>query len=116
MKGVIITISESDFRNIIKEETNKIVTELEKKLIESNIKDTLSVKEASKVIGLKPSTIYQYVSENKIPHNKIGKRLTFSRKELIEWVEAGRPDLIKTAKEIIMKNTRQGVQPKTGIN
>lgn len=45
---------------------------------------------AMELTGLAKPTIYGLVSERKIPHSKQGKRLYFSRRELLEWVAAGK--------------------------
>ena len=45
---------------------------------------------AEKITGLKKQTIYGLVSERKIPHSKRGKRLYFSRKDLLDWIKKGK--------------------------
>jgi excisionase family DNA binding protein len=45
---------------------------------------------AMTLTGLAKPTIYSLCSERKIPHSKPGKRLYFSRRELIEWIQNGR--------------------------
>ena len=48
----------------------------------------MSVREAADFLRIRPSTIYLWVSENKIPHSKIGSRLLFKREELDQFVQA----------------------------
>lgn len=57
----------------------------------------LSVQEAGKLLNLADSTIYSKVSKNELPVMKRGKRLYFSRNELMQYVKEGR---IKTNVEI----------------
>jgi len=45
---------------------------------------------AIEVTGLAKPTIYGLVSERKIPHSKRGKKLYFSRKELLIWLTNGK--------------------------
>lgn len=45
----------------------------------------------------KRPTVYQWSSLNKIPHNKIGKKLYFNKLEIDEWLKSGRK---KTVSEI----------------
>ena len=45
---------------------------------------------AIEITGLAKPTIYGLVSERKTPHSKQGKRLYFSRRELLEWLSAGK--------------------------
>lgn len=59
--------------------------------------ELLTIEEASKFIHLAPPTIYAKVANSTIPYSKKGKRLYFSKKELISWVKKGRK---KTNEEI----------------
>ena len=45
---------------------------------------------AIELTGLAKPTIYGLVSERKIPHSKRGKKLYFSRFELLEWLTNGK--------------------------
>lgn len=45
---------------------------------------------AIEVTGLAKPTVYGLVSERKIPHSKRGKKLYFSRRELLEWLASGK--------------------------
>lgn len=51
----------------------------------------LNVDELSKYLGLKASTIYQYVNQNRIPYKKIpgSSKLLFSRSKIDQWIENG---------------------------
>ena len=57
----------------------------------------LTIREASQVLTLSVPTIYGLVSRSQIPVSKKGKRLYFSKKDLTEWIKAGRK---KTSDEI----------------
>ncbi|MGB0863165.1 MAG: helix-turn-helix domain-containing protein [Saprospiraceae bacterium] len=116
MQGTFITLSKNELQKLLDDQAINIVNQMKAMVIDSKRKQGLNVKEASELIGLKTPTIYQYASEGKIPHRRIGRRLIFNRTELIEWVESGRPNLVQVAKDIIHKNTRQGGHLKTGIN
>jgi len=50
----------------------------------------LGVSEAASFLSLSIPTIYGLVQRADIPVNKKGKRLYFSKPELIEWVKSGR--------------------------
>ncbi len=50
----------------------------------------LTIKQAGQLINLSVATIYGLVSKSEIPVSKKGKRLYFSKLELIEWVKTGR--------------------------
>lgn len=50
----------------------------------------LTIQQAGELLKLSVPTIYGLVHRTEIPHSKKGKRLYFSRHELLEWVQAGR--------------------------
>jgi excisionase family DNA binding protein len=45
---------------------------------------------AMEVTGLAKGTVYNLAAERKIPHYKCGKRIYFNRKELQDWIQAGK--------------------------
>ena len=68
----------------------KVFYELAKKdAEESNQEDILNAKEAAKLLDLSPATIYGKTHRNEIPFFKQGKKLLFSRAELIKWLKKG---------------------------
>jgi len=50
----------------------------------------LTIKEIAEVLHLTVPTIYGLVQRREIPVCKKGKRLYFSRAEVIEWIKTGR--------------------------
>jgi len=58
--------------------------------------EILNIDEASKFLNLSKSTLYQMSCENRIPVTKFGKRLRFSRDELIQHIKKSRK---KTAED-----------------
>ena len=57
----------------------------------------LTIKQAGELLNLSVPTLYGYVQRSEIPVSKRGKRLYFSKKELLDWVKEGRK---KTLAEI----------------
>lgn len=49
--------------------------------------DRIDLPKAVELIGLKRSSIYKLTMTGAIPHEKYGKQLVFSRKELEAWME-----------------------------
>jgi len=49
----------------------------------------LNIKEVSKIVGLKKSTIYSYITQNKFPKAvKIGKKLSrWKLSDIRRWIE-----------------------------
>lgn len=74
-------------------EIEKLVLELK---TEKNITtplpedDLLTINEACALLHLAKPTIYFLTSQSKIPVIKKGKRLFFSKVELLEWLKSGR--------------------------
>ena len=46
----------------------------------------LNVQEIAELIGVKPSTIYQWTHQGFIPHVKIGKLVRFKPDAVMKWV------------------------------
>lgn len=57
----------------------------------------LNIDEAVEFLQMPKSSIYQLSSTRQIPFNKVGKKLFFFKKNLLEWLETGRK---KTQKQI----------------
>ena len=50
----------------------------------------LSVKEAAGWMGMPVFTLYSWAQARKIPHFKLGKRVLFSKKDLLRWLDEHR--------------------------
>jgi len=50
----------------------------------------LTIQQAAELLSLSVPTIYGLTSRSEIPGMKKGKRLYFSKKELIDWIKTGR--------------------------
>lgn len=50
----------------------------------------LNVKELSKILSIKESTIYDWVSIGFIPHHKLGKLVRFKESEILQWLDKKR--------------------------
>ncbi|TKC04360.1 helix-turn-helix domain-containing protein [Pedobacter frigoris] len=65
--------------------------------------DLLNIQQASELVTLAVPTLYSKVSLKEIPFCKKGKRLYFSRSELLEWISSGKrqsnTDLINTTED-----------------
>ena len=49
----------------------------------------LRVPEAAEFLGLTPDALRGLVKRDKVPHQKIGRRIMFDRAELRQWVRSG---------------------------
>lgn len=59
--------------------------------------EMLGVKEAAKLLNLRPSTLYEWVAASRIPFYRISaRRLGFQRCELEQWLRARRiPEAVR---------------------
>ena len=53
--------------------------------------DILTVEQAAELLHLTPPTVRQMASRNLLPGRRIGKLWRFSRRKLVEFIEAGNP-------------------------
>jgi excisionase family DNA binding protein len=57
-----------------------------------NLSQFMSLQEAALYLKLKPSTLYAWVYQRKIPFRKHGSRVVFFLKELLEWSDERKCD------------------------
>jgi predicted DNA-binding transcriptional regulator AlpA len=101
-KTPIWQITVGDFERIVEnavsdkvEEAVQLAFEERAKLDEDQTEDIIGVKIAAKLTGLSIPTVYSKVSRFEMPTMSRGRPLLFSRKELISWLENGRPSIIQ---------------------
>lgn len=61
--------------------------------------DIINLKQAAKILNLSPATIYNKVNKKEIPYSKKGKRLYFSKTNLIAWIKEGKKPTLSEIKE-----------------
>lgn len=70
--------------------------------------DILTIDEAADYLKLNKRTLYRYISTNKIPFYKTGKRVYFKREHLNEYMTrhycSSRDDIERMANEYMLKN------------
>ena len=83
--------------SLVKQVANieRILTE--KKELQPEADQLLTIQQAAKILCLSVPTIYGLVSRAEIPYMKKGKRLYFSKEEITSWIKTGRK---KTLAEI----------------
>jgi excisionase family DNA binding protein len=55
----------------------------------------LSVQEASEILTLAKSTLYQYIHNRYIPYTKVGGRIVFEEKIIRKWMNRKRKEVIR---------------------
>ncbi len=79
-----LTSIESMLLDIKQQRTDNTIS---KKVDEDEV---LNVKQASELLDLAVPTIYSLTSNRILPHSKRGKKLYFSKSELVAWVQSGK--------------------------
>ena len=68
----------------------------------------MTIDETAKLINLAKSSVYGLVHQKKIPFNKVGKKLYFSKSTILQWINNGKhntkSDIETKADEYLMKN------------
>lgn len=52
--------------------------------------ETMTADEVAAFLGVDRKTVYDYANRGRIPHQRLGKRLLFSRTALVAWLGACR--------------------------
>jgi excisionase family DNA binding protein len=57
----------------------------------------LDIGKASAYLNIAKSTLYAYISRNKVPHIKLGDRVLFDAKDLDSWIAGMKKNVKGTA-------------------
>ena len=109
MDITVTNLTIDDITRAIRNELKAYFAELEEVEREDEIG---GIELAIELTGLAKPTIYGLVSERKIPHSKRGKKLYFSRQELLIWLTNGKR---KTRDEIAAEAVNFDVKRKEAI-
>lgn len=109
MDITVTNLTIDDISRAIRNELKSYFEQQEEKEREDEIG---GIELALEVTKLAKPTIYGLVSERRIPHSKRGKKLYFSRKELLEWLTNGKR---KTQDEIAEEAANFEVKRKEAI-
>ncbi len=109
MEITVTNLTLEDITKVIRDELIRYFEKQEEKEREDEIG---GIELALELTGLAKPTIYGLVSERKIPHSKRGKKLYFSRKELLIWLTNGKR---KTQDEIAEEAVNFEVKRKEAI-
>jgi len=104
----VVIVSPDELASLIQQSVRKELANHVSTASQSN-KKPLSVDEAAQYLGIPKATLYQFTRLRDIPHQKVGKRLTFLTSELDEWVVSKKQ---RTRSEI--ENGSWGISKKTG--
>lgn len=83
----ILQLNQEDLRAEVKSCFKEILEELKRNEQAVVPSDRISLQETAQITGLRKSTLYKMTMTGAIPYMKLGKRLIFSRKSILEWME-----------------------------
>ncbi len=91
MENVLFTqLTLAELKEVFRLELESFFTQRLLKQSEAETDQFLTIKETSDFLSLAVPTIYNLVSRSAIPSMKKGKRLYFSKFELMEWLKTGK--------------------------
>mgnify|MGYP003831105809 CR=1 FL=1 len=103
---IIVTTSQ-ELHALIRDAINVAVRQISLPQKVDPLPDYLTIDELSAFLKLAKPTIYGFVSKRTLPFIKRGKRLYFSRLNIIQWLEEGKK---KTKNEILINNFKQSIK------
>lgn len=66
----------------------RLILQSKSEVVETD--ELFNIQQAAEFLNLRVPTIYSLVSKSAIPNSKKGKRLYFSKLELLDWIKTGR--------------------------
>lgn len=104
MDNTVIVTTPAQLQSLVYGAVRSILPELANYQPERPKPDVMGIEETlafleEQAIPTKKSALYNLVYKEEIPYRKIGRRLVFSRKELLTWIESRtvRPEDKRTA-------------------
>lgn len=96
---MLTSIKKEELSTLIENSIRKVLAENPVSANDNPLPDFLNIEEASKFLNLAKATVYTLTSAGKIPVIKKGKRLYFTKQELIDWLKKGRKKTIQEIEE-----------------
>ena len=89
-KRQLLSLSLEEFTELLRKLTTDLRLPKTDKL-QDKVSDFIYLDEVMEITGYTQKTVYTKVSKNQMPVISRRRPLTFSRKELYEWMSSGRP-------------------------
>lgn len=81
-------------QKIVKQQLLELLSNNSESLQPKSDQDIIFIDEACELTGYSKPTLYSKISKYEIPVLSRGKPLTFSKKELIQWIHEGKPKTV----------------------
>lgn len=53
-------------------------------------RECMCAEQLARFLGVNRKTVYEYAARNVIPHRRLGRRIVFSREQVVSWLGACR--------------------------
>ncbi|MBL4755957.1 MAG: helix-turn-helix domain-containing protein [Flavobacteriales bacterium] len=85
---ILISVSQHELKCLIEQSVIKALDSASSQAsgVDTIQNEYLNIKQASEFTHIAVATLYDYTHKRKIPFSKVGKRLLFSKQELVEWI------------------------------
>lgn len=93
-------------KEIFKEQFQQLQNHGKLPLLHKQERDIIFIDDACEITGYSKPTMYFKISRYEIPVLSRGKPLTFSKKEIIEWIHQGKPNIMDKKVEEHLKQKR----------
>jgi excisionase family DNA binding protein len=92
MNGLIITLNKQELSEIIHGAVREAITEYRLDASEKaeRVEDIMNSQETAQFLNIKLNTLYIKTHKGELPYMKKGKKVYFSRQQLLEWMAEGR--------------------------
>lgn len=91
---ILISFSRHELKCLIEASVEKAIKDNKSTPPLKDEEEYLTIKQASSFTHIAVTTLYDYTHKRKIPFNKVGKKLLFSKKELTKWIQSHRKKTI----------------------
>jgi len=94
-------------KELLQQHLEAVLPTLKKETQQKPEDDIIFLEEAMSITKYKKPTIYSKVSRFEIPILSRKKPLTFSRKQLLEWIREGKPSVLDKQADEYLKNNKR---------
>ncbi len=104
----IVQLNADELRVELKNIFRESIDEIKKLPTPAPLPDRLTLNEACELTGQSKSQVYKLTMQGEIPFQKFGRKLVFSRKALLQWIEDRTTSSSSTEDEISNKLAATG--------
>ena len=98
MSSKLVVVETDQLYLIIKQAIKEVLLEREE---EKNYKELMNFNETCDFLGIHPSTLNKWKAENKIPYKRLGKRIFFSKKDILNSLKESNYQKFRYTKSLL---------------